>query len=146
MGRYANRDEDHLMSKNPDEYYGRDLACISDADELFSEASGIAVVVQDAIHRITTDHILGTNGIDWGYDCRRLLGAKQRELTLAQPTIAEALTRDDRIESADVTLTQVTTDGLIDATLDVTLYTAFGPFSFTTALSEITTLDLEQLV
>lgn len=133
------------MASNPAEYYGTDIACVADADELFSEVTGLDVVVQDAIHRITTDHILGPNGIDWGYDCRKLLGGTDRDLRLAQPIITEVLTRDDRVETADVSLTSMSRNGIVDAELTVTLYTAYGPFTFTRLISELTTTELENL-
>lgn len=145
MGRYANRAQDDVMATNPAAYYGKDLACVADCDELFSEVEGIKVVVQDAIHVLTNDNFLGPGGIDRGYDCRKLLGATQRELTLAQPIITEVLCRDDRIDTADVELTAVSRAGVIDAELNVTLYTALGAYSFTRLLSELTDTELESL-
>lgn len=146
MGSDSNNHENELnMVQNPAEYYGKDLRCISDADELFSECEGIDVVVQDAIHRLTTDHVLGPNGVDWGYDCRKLLGASERDMRLAQPIIAEVLSRDDRVLSADVTLDPINRSGVIDATLTVTLYTETGPFTLTRLISDMTDADLENL-
>jgi len=133
------------MATNPETYYGLDLACVSDADEMFSEAVGLDVVFQDAIHRLTCDSVLGPDGDDWGYDCRRLLGAKDSELALLQPTLVEVLTRDDRVDGADVALTSVLTNGLRDVQISATLYTALGPFSFTKSVTELTTSDLENL-
>jgi hypothetical protein len=133
------------MATNPETYYGSDLACINDADEMFSEAVGLPVVVQDALHRLTCDSVLGPNGDDWGFDCRNLSGMKSSELVMMQPTLIEVLTRDDRIESADVELTAVEANGLTDTQIAATLYTAEGPFSFTRLISELTVTDLENL-
>ena len=133
------------MATNPETYYGSDLACINDADEMFSEAVGLPVVVQDALHRLTCDSVLGPNGDDWGFDCRNLSGMKASELVMMQPTLIEVLTRDDRIESADVELTAVEANGLTDTQISATLYTAEGPFSFTRMVSELTVTDLENL-
>lgn len=133
------------MATNPASYYGTDLACINDADELFSEVSGINLIIQDTIHRITTTSVLGPGGDDWGYDLRNLLGASTAELARMQPTITEVIQRDDRIDTADVTLTATITNGLADIDVRIECTTALGPFTLTRPLSELTTLDLENL-
>lgn len=134
------------MAINPDKQYGADIKCISDADELWTEVSGAGLVAQDAIHRITCDSVLGPNGADWGIDVRQMVGAKQRELTLNQPRIIEVLERDDRIDSADVTLTDIErSPGLHDIQIELHLETALGPFEMTRMLSEITETQLENL-
>jgi hypothetical protein len=134
------------MATNPATYYGVELACVSDADELFSEVVGIGVVRQDAIHRLTVESVLGPNGDDWGYDCRKLLGMKSDELVRMQPTIIEVLTRDDRIETADVTLESVINpNGMHDVKITVQCETALGPFEFTRFVSELTLEYLENL-
>jgi hypothetical protein len=134
------------MASNPDKYYGLSVRCISDADEFFSTVSGIGVIAQDSIHRITCDSVLGSNGADWGIDIRQMVGAKQRELTLNQPRIIEVLERDDRIDSADVTLTDIErSPGLHDIQIELHLETALGPFDLTRLLSEITETQLENL-
>lgn len=136
------------MARNAPDLYGRDIRCIRDADALFSEVSGIDAVVQDAIHRITTDSILGDDGtgsfvIDgWGFDCRRLLGMTRTQLTMHQPIIAEVLTRDPRISHADVTLTPVVTNGLADVQVEATCMTALGPFALVKLISQLTDSDL----
>ena len=133
------------MATNPATYYGVELACVSDADELFTDAIGIDVVRQDALHRLTTDSVLGPGGDDWGYDCRKLLGLKSIELTRMQPTIIEVLTRDDRIDSADVTLETATNNGMADVRITAQCETALGPFEFTKFVSELTLEYLENL-
>jgi hypothetical protein len=134
------------MASNPDKYYGLSIRCVADADEFFSTVSGIGVIVQDSIHRITCDSVLGPNGADWGIDIRQMVGAKQRELTLNQPRIIEVLERDDRVDSADVTLTDVErSPGLHDIQIELHLETALGPFDLTRLLSEITETQLENL-
>lgn len=133
------------MATNPATYYGLDLACVSDADELFSDAVGVDIVRQDAIHRLTTDSVLGPNGDDWGYDCRKLLGMKSDELPRMQPTIIEVLTRDDRIETADVTLESANNNGMHDVVITVQCETALGPFEFTKFVTELTLEYLENL-
>lgn len=138
------------MATNPASYYGRDVACVLDADELFTEAVGIDVVRQDAIHRITTDDVLGDDGtgslmvVGWGFDCRRLLGLSTLKLTAHQPILAEVLTRDQRVQQADVTLTPVRTNGLADVALFARCVTALGPFEI--VIKSIANLDASDLV
>ncbi len=133
------------MATNPNSYYGRTIACIDDADELWSEIEGPAVVVQDAIHRLTCDSVLGPGGEDWGFDLRKKLGAPQQELTRSQPFITEVLTRDDRVDTADVTLTATSTNGMADIRIDAILHTALGTFPLTRLLSEITDTQIGAL-
>lgn len=133
------------MSVNAPNLYGRDIRCVRDADDLFSEAEGLDVLFQDAIHRITTDNILGGDEgiiVGWGYDVRRLVGMPSSRLAAQQPLVAEVLTRDPRIQSADVTLTATTTNGLADVMLRANCMTALGPFSIVRKVSEITVEDL----
>lgn len=131
------------MAKNAALGYGIDIACISDADDLFSEAEGLDVVMQDALHAITQEDFLGEGGDGRGKDIRRLIGAKQSELESEAPIVADVLTRDDRILDAEVQLTATTTNGLSDVLMEVRCNTPFGPFSFTRSVLDLTTADLE---
>jgi hypothetical protein len=131
------------MAINPPNQYGRDVKCISDADPLFSEATGLDIIVQDAIHRITTENVLGPGGDGWGKDCRKLIGKPQQELDAEAPLYAEALERDERIDSADVALTAVTRNGLADVQIAATCQTALGPFSLIKSVRDLTADDIE---
>lgn len=112
--------------------YGRDVLCVLDADELFSDGVGLDIVRQDALHRITTDDVLGDDGtssiliVGWGFDCRRLLGLPASQLAAYQPILSEVLTRDPRVLSADVTLTPTVTNGLADVALRAECRTVTG--------------------
>jgi hypothetical protein len=122
------------MAFNEPAAYGRDIRCVRDADALFSTVEGVDVVYQDAIHRITTDNVLGDDGSGgmviegWGFDCRRLLGLTSARVKAHQPIIAQALLRDPRIDSADVVLTLTRTNGLEDVELRARCVTAEGAF------------------
>lgn len=131
------------MAKNSASAYGKDVACMRDADSLFSAVTGLDVVRQAAFHRITTDSVLGPRGDGWGFDCRGLLGMSTRELAKMQPTISEVLQRDDRILSADVTLTSTTTRGLADVVVKATCITAEGPFDLVVNVLDLTIGMLE---
>lgn len=136
------------MAQNEPAAYGKDIRAVRDADSLFSSVEGIDVVYQDAIHRLTTDDILGDDGsggfviAGWGYDCRRLLGLTTSRLKAHQPILAEVLTRDPRLESAEVVLTPVRTNGLEDVELRARCVTALGPFSIVKRISELVAADL----
>lgn len=136
------------MARNEPLAYGRDIACVFDADDVWTEVIGVALVRQDALHRLLTDDILGDDGTDsfrkvgWGFDVRRLLGKSDSELASFQPVIAEVLQRDPRVLTADVTLTATTTDGLSDVLLDVKATTDLGPFSLVRSVQDLTAGDL----
>lgn len=133
------------MATNPAIAYGRDVRCVSDADELWTEITGTDVVYQDALHRITTDDVLGPGGDGWGFDVRRLLGIPTSKLAAYQPVIVEVLQRDQRIASAEVKLTPTTTNGVVDVRIEVACTTTVGTsFTFIRNVSTITTDTFEQ--
>jgi hypothetical protein len=131
------------MALNPAQDYGLDVACVVDADELFSEAEGVDVVAQDALHAITQEDFLGPGGDGRGIDVRKFIGAKQTFLTSQQPIVAEVIERDERISHVDVVLTAVTTNGLADIQIEITGFTDAGPFSLTRKVSDLTGEQLE---
>jgi hypothetical protein len=132
-----------LMAINPPLTYGRDVRCIADCDDMMSEAVGLDVIVQDAIHRITCDSVLGPGGDGWGKDCRTLIGLTRQELAGQQPIYAEVLERDERINSAEVTLRSVTRNGLADVEIEAVCQTELGPFALIKSVSELTAADIE---
>jgi hypothetical protein len=131
------------MAQNPAQDYGLDVACVVDADELFSEAEGVDVVAQDALHAITQEDFLGPGGDGRGIDVRKFIGAKQTFLTSQQPIVAEVIERDERISQVDVVLTATTTNGLDDVVIQITGFTDEGPFSLTRKVSDLTGEQLE---
>jgi hypothetical protein len=131
------------MAENPAQDYGVDLACIVDADELFSEAEGPDVVAQDALHAITQEDFLGPGGDGRGIDVRKFIGAKQEFVTAQQPLVAEVIERDERVNHVDVVLTLVTTNGLSDLKIELKGETDAGPFALTRNVSELTSEQLE---
>lgn len=131
------------MAKNAPSSYGKDIRCYTDADALFSTVTGVDLVKQDAFHRITTDSVLGPGGDGWGFDCRRLLGMSTRVLAGMQPFLSEVLQRDDRIQSADVTLAATTTRGLADVIIKAACVTEEGPFELVMSVQDLTAGILE---
>jgi hypothetical protein len=128
--------------------YGTDFSCLDDATDLYDEAVGLDVVRQSAYHRLTNDRILGEPGDpdceEYGYDCIRLLGMTQPQLTGKQAFLSTVLQRDDRITGADVVLTLTENgDGTTDVLVEATCYTAAGPFKFVFPVSQLTRAALE---
>jgi len=131
------------MAINAASTYGLDIACIRDADELWSEVSGIELIRQDTIHVITCEDFIGPKGNKRGFDVRTLIGKKQGELSKYGPTVSEVITRDERIPTADVTFTATTNSrGLLDVLVNIICMTAFGPFSIVKLASELTADDI----
>lgn len=117
------------MAINEPSAYGTDIRCVTDADAFWSAVTGVDVVYQDAYHRITTDDVIGPGGVGWGRDVRRLLGASARDLAGLAPVYAQVLQRDERIQSAAVTITATRRGAFSDVRFEAICYTAAGPFS-----------------
>ena len=126
------------MALNPTDSYGVDLACLYDADESFSDVSGVELVVQDMLHRITADSVLGPAGADWGRDVKALLGMPAERLQAQQAIFAEVIRRDDRVETVDVVFAATTRNGLADVVMSINGTTASGPFALVLPVSEVT--------
>jgi len=132
------------VARNPAANYGTDVGCILSTDVLFSSVTGIDVVRQDAYHRLLTDSVLGPAGDDWGYDCRRLLGAKDSQIAAIQPLISEVLQRDERIEQASVRVRSSSTGtGLRVVTVEATCQTALGPFDLVLTIDDVTVSTID---
>lgn len=126
------------MATNPASYYGTDIRCVTDADAFLSAATGLDILRQDAIHRITTDDVLGPGGVAWGRDIRRLLGAPARDLPAQQAAFQEVLERDPRIQRATVTITATTRGGVADLLFEADCLTAEGSFELILSVQDLT--------
>lgn len=131
------------MAINPAEAYGLDVACLSDADELFTEAEGLDIVIQDVFHLLLSDDFLGPGGDGLGFDCRRLLGLSTTELVGLEPVLSQVVETDDRIlRGVSVTLRSVTRNSVADVDITVEAETELGPFKQTKSVLELTADDL----
>ena len=132
------------MAYNKPAAYGSDLGCILSTDALFSSATGIDVVRQDAYHRLLTDSVLGPAGDGWGYDCRRLLGAPDAQLASFSALLSEVLQRDERITSAQVSIVSSrTSSGLRVVTVRARCTTAAGPFDLVLSVDGVTVSTID---
>lgn len=116
--------------RNEPSVYGYDVLCMSDADELLSASSGVALVVQAVFHRITTDDVLGPGGDGWGFDCRRLLGMPQHQIQALLPMLSEVAGRDERVLNSVSVAAEFTANGdsTFSTVLTFTGETTLGPF------------------
>ncbi len=132
------------MAINDPTLYGRDFRCVSDADDLFSDAAGIDIVAQDALHLVTQTDFLGPGGDNRGFDLRSLIGKNTSQLASYAPIVSNVLTDgDDRILTATVVLTATTRNGLADVEFAIHCETALGPFDLTRSVFDLTEAVLE---
>lgn len=103
-------------------------ATTEDADALFTGGSWLAVVKQDVRHRLLTDTVLGPGGEDWGYDIRKLQGAKTTEITKLLPTLRNVVLKDMRVKTADVRVVTTGAPPLQGLALTVSAVSNAGPF------------------
>ncbi len=112
-----------------------------DADDLFTEVTGNALVRQDLRHRLTTDSVLGPGGDVDRFDIRKLLGASAASAVAYQARIRKVVLKDERIASATVVVTVGGTGPLRTLTIDVSGRTALGPFRLVFLLDPNKTTD-----
>lgn len=124
--------------------FGYDIKCVSDADDMFTIATGSELMFQCAVHRLTTDSVLGPGGDNWGFDCRKLLGMPELDVALFQPMLAGVLLRDTRFKSADIKI-RVTSgaDGVATSVIYGTCITSEGPFSFVLPVADVSNATFE---
>lgn len=120
------------MTAQAPDIFGRDIWCdpiTEDADPAMSEVSGIPLVKQDLRHRLRIASVLGPDGDSDGFfDIGQLLGATAGTAASYQSRIKRVALKDQRIKSADVTVTEATAEGLTVTTITLDCKTALGPF------------------
>ncbi len=139
------------MARNAPAAYGLTVSTWDDADDLFSTVDWIEGVAQDLYHRFTNRIVLGPGGDDWGEDVTKWAGMDPALLAMRGPVLQEVAERDPRIDHADVAVSakQINFRGtLYEGTIDITCYTAEGPFrrvfAFNSASVEDITAILEE--
>lgn len=137
------------MSANPADSYGRDVLCVDDADPLFSDVTGLAVVAQDCYHRLTNDSVLGSiDGEDpneetdnWGFDVQRLAGERSDRVSGFSARIADALQKDPRVKTADVIVKPqrfISNGQLFNLSVAARVTTALGTFTLVLGINDVT--------
>jgi phage baseplate assembly protein W len=110
--------------------FGSDLDCTDDLTAEMREVSGPIVLAQNIYRRLSTPRGMVIDAPDYGYDLRTLLHKGMTPTQIAEiPGIVRAeVTKDERVEGADVQVTAYVDDAM---TLAIRCDTAEGPFSLT---------------
>ena len=111
-----------------------------DADAMWSTVTGVALVAQDLRLRMQTDSLpyagtdlvngleLALDSADWGFNLARLAGATAGTAASYQGRLKRVVLKDQRIDSADVVITETTANGLVTLKITIAAQTALGPF------------------
>lgn len=110
---------------------GIDLSCTSGLDATFQLVTGARVVSEAIVRRLTTKRGTLFYAPDYGSDVRDLLLAKmdQRRLDAARATIKAEVLKDERVESATVSLSFNPREERLSIRVEGAI--AEGPFAFT---------------
>jgi hypothetical protein len=121
--------------------YGSDLSCVDDVTESMSELDGsdITLVIQSNYRRLTTPRGSLPDDPYYGYDLAMLLNSGMTRVGIqgVADQIRAELEKDDRNDSIDVTLTQVTSR---EWKVSVTGETSEEPWEMTIAVVDGTSL------
>lgn len=135
------------MARNPAAAYGLTLSCMDDVDALFSTVDGIEGIAQDMYHRLTNATVLGPGGEEWGEDLTRWPGMPADKMARRGPYLAEVITRDERIDSADVDVVPSRIAGTRWAgTVQIVAHTALGPFRRVFGFDSKTVADITNIL
>jgi phage baseplate assembly protein W len=117
--------------------FGTDLSATSGLDPSFSLVSGIRVVEEAAVRRLTTQRGTLFYAPDYGTDVREMLAAKldTARLSAWRSRIEAELLKDDRVETVRAVLTF--TPATESVTVQVAGTTGAGPFAFTLAVTAV---------
>lgn len=123
--------------------YGRDLSCVWDIDPMLREVDpfSVAAVWEASLRRITTDRgELPYGGdpedLEYGWSVFRLLnrGLTPDDIRDAAGELQAELSKDDRVSSVSVALTQERTDRL-RIEIAITPHSPLSPFARTIAVT-----------
>jgi phage baseplate assembly protein W len=116
--------------KQPPEGFGVDLDCADDLDPMMSLVDGLRVVAQAVYRRLSTPRGMVIDAPDYGFDLRSLLhkGMTPAERAAIPGLVRAEVLKDQRIQRAEVQLTEVAPDAL---KLSIRCFTAEGPFRMT---------------
>lgn len=125
-----------------------------DADDLFSEVSGVALVRQDLRLRLTTNPATinpqrDATGQRIQYDTidvGAFAGMSSALLKTQQPTVKRIALADDRIDSATVDISDDGKDPLRTVSISVAGLTALGPFRLVFLVSSTPTGTAVQVI
>jgi len=124
--------------------FGRDLATVwtatgPDLDSGFTEATGIDVLAQSLVRRLTTPHGSVAGCPNDCIDLRAMLGAgvTNQDVQTIQSAVQNEIQRDARVMPSSTVRAQYNTTTRV-LVLTIRVVTASGPFTMTLAVSSVT--------
>jgi hypothetical protein len=126
--------------------YGKDVDAYADLPLRFALSSSSKNVINALIRRLTTARgalaVIGEDP-DYGLDIRALLGEAFTSSTITKwrADIAHECQKDERVDHADVAITQVPNGAII--AIAITLSDGSVPFNFILSLTDLTVTLLE---
>lgn len=126
-------------------FYGSDSACTTDLPLISTTVTDPKQLIgQRTVRRLTTPRgALGLINDDpnFGFDVRQYVNAKLSpdQIAAAQSNIQDEVTKDEQVQSADVSFT-IGAAGAV--TIEIAMQTLAGPFSMTLTVNELTTQAL----
>src|SRR5262245_60329956 len=117
--------------------FGTDIRCLFDLDPLFGVVFARENLAQALVHRLTTPRGTLLDDPAYGIDTRAYVSESLTAARLYQLKVdlETELERDERIQTADTTLTPLAGDRL---RLSLVLSTKEGPFTLVLAVSALT--------
>ena len=133
------------MANSPSNVYGRDLACLPNADGILDltgdmqEATGPDVLIQSIVRRHLTVKGSDIASPNDGIDVRLYVkaGLTQTDISGIAAVVQQELIRDQRVLPSTTVTASFNTETLI-LTLTEVIQTANGPFSLTLAIGQVT--------
>jgi len=127
--------------------FGRDIWCDSSL-RTGRMASGVTLVAQNALHRLTTPRGTLRGGEDeanYGIDLEAEIGkvASDSEVERLKGLVRAELLKDERIDSVEVSITRTSLGASTEYAIAITGYTADGPFDLVLGSDGVTLAPLK---
>lgn len=122
--------------------FGTDLALQDDVSPEFPEVTGLQVLIDACVRRLSTPQGDLWYDPSYGYDLTELLSdaLSPGDLANIEHEIIRQLELEDMVEAAECTISDVT-DELM--TVDILVQTAQGPFPLVLAVTDVTVQVLQ---
>ena len=123
-------------------YFGRDTSCTTEL-RTGRYAAGVRLVAESAYRRLTTPRGMLRGGADeaeYGIDLLDMIGSVStaKDAAALPGRISSELTKDERIETATVTVLETTEGSLKSCQIAVECITAAGTFTLQVGVDEVT--------
>lgn len=118
--------------------YGKDFDVRSDFNESLSTTTGLQIVKNACLHRLTQRSVIGRSDahVNFGIDLREKLGARETDLA---SECDDAVQRDPRVLDSEHTVTRIVGDGdKVSLRIGQQVSTSFGPFERVLSVTALT--------